>query len=214
MEVEKGGEERSRAVAMSGCGEGETGPDDKLSWNGTWEGVKSYICGDVRLHAHVRTSGMCINSHTHAQKHMPNTGTPADNTTASAPFTVRGSQTPTHRAKSPKMTKVTKSTQSQTELWSQHEHDISWTAFWCTCLSYKWTTDYCWVKKKKKCFQIYKSSHSSAKKQVGGDILVVQGSKKEKKIPFILHKDAVRWLVFREFPKPGLAKKLSQLNHQ
>ena len=69
-------------------------------------------------------------------------------------------------------------------------------------------------KKKKKCFQIYKSSHSSAKKQVGGDILVVQGSKKEKKIPFILHKDAVRWLVFREFPKPGLAKKLSQLNHQ
>lgn len=67
MEVEKGGEEQSWAVAMSGCREGETGPDDKLSWNGTWEGVKSYICGDVRLHAHVRTSSTCINSHTHAQ---------------------------------------------------------------------------------------------------------------------------------------------------
>ena len=34
--------------------------------------------------------------HTCTRKHMHNTVTRTDNTTASAPFTVRGSQTPTH----------------------------------------------------------------------------------------------------------------------
>lgn len=173
MEMEK--EEKS-GVGSYQCQDAgsETRMDDILSWNGTWERVKSHTCGDVTLH--VRTSNTHINTHVHVHT-----------AEGRAPIPPKHQQPSRHMAAGRLHTLDKSNGQSQTKSWSQHGHDIISKASTSTYSPSKRTIDDCWETN-------YFQTTLCCSKQVGRDVWDVSVS--GIKTSFIPYKATVK-LAFR-----------------